>query len=96
MAVYPSNMAPIGVNLQANVFQTIPGISFFGAKQNFSANSFVEQLVFQDFGQAFEEVKLNRPQNQIRCQILLKIDQSWGLYGQTIMNKSLHGVPKLP
>ena len=29
MAVYPSNMAPIGVQLWENAFQTIPDISFF-------------------------------------------------------------------
>ena len=29
MAVYLSNMAPIGVKLWENVFQTIPDISFF-------------------------------------------------------------------
>ena len=29
MAVYPSNMAPIGVKLRENAFQTIPDISFF-------------------------------------------------------------------
>ena len=29
MAIYPSKMAPIGVKLWENVFQTIPDISFF-------------------------------------------------------------------
>ena len=33
MAVYPSNMAPIGVKLRENAFQTIPNISFFDTEK---------------------------------------------------------------
>ena len=35
MAVYPSNMAPFGLKLWENAFQTIPNISFFDAENNF-------------------------------------------------------------
>ena len=35
MAVYPSNMAPIGVKLWENAFQMIPDISFSMGKSNF-------------------------------------------------------------
>ena len=37
MAIYPLNMAPIGVNPWENAFQTIPDISFFGAQKIFLA-----------------------------------------------------------
>ena len=33
MAVYPSNMAPFGLKLWENAFQTIPNISFFDAEK---------------------------------------------------------------
>ena len=33
MAVYPSSMAPIGVKLWENAFQTIPDISFFNTQK---------------------------------------------------------------
>ena len=33
MAVYPSNMAPFGLKLWENAFQTIPNISFFDAER---------------------------------------------------------------
>ena len=35
MAVYPSNMAPFGLKLWENAFQTIPNISFFDAEKIF-------------------------------------------------------------
>ena len=34
MAVYPSNVAPIGTKLWENAFQKIPHVSFFDAKKN--------------------------------------------------------------
>ena len=40
MAVYPSNMAPFGLKLWENAFQTIPNISFFDAEKNFVAKIF--------------------------------------------------------
>ena len=33
MAVYPSNMAPIGAKFWENAFQTIPNISFFDVEK---------------------------------------------------------------
>ena len=33
MAVYPSNMAPFGLKLWENAFQTIPNISFFDVEK---------------------------------------------------------------
>ena len=35
MAVYPSNMAPFGLKLWENAFQTIPNISFLDAEKIF-------------------------------------------------------------
>ena len=40
MAVYPSNMAPIGVKLRGNAFQTIPDISCFDAEKKKMAKQF--------------------------------------------------------
>ena len=34
MAVYPLRMAPFGLKLCQNAFQTIPDISFFDAEKN--------------------------------------------------------------
>ena len=44
MAVYPSNMAPFGLKLWENAFQTIPNISFFDAEKNFLAKIFDENF----------------------------------------------------
>ena len=44
MAVYPPRMAPIGLKLGQNVFQTIPNISFFDTKQKLFGE-FVRQNV---------------------------------------------------
>ena len=44
MAVYPSNIAPIGVKLWENTFQTIPNISFFDAENIFLAKFFDENF----------------------------------------------------
>ena len=44
MAVYPSNMAPFGLKLWENAFQTIPNISFFDAKKIFLAKIFDENF----------------------------------------------------
>ena len=38
--VYPSNMAPIGLKLGQNAFQTIPDISFFDAQKVENLRSF--------------------------------------------------------
>ena len=38
MAVYPSNMAPFGLKLWENAFQTIPNISFFDVEFCFDEN----------------------------------------------------------
>ena len=40
MAVYPSNMAPFGLKLWENAFQTIPDISFFDVDKKRLANIF--------------------------------------------------------
>ena len=42
MAVYPSNMAPFGLKLWENAFQTIPNISFFDAEKTKKKFSSVE------------------------------------------------------
>ena len=42
----------------------------------------IEKLVLRSFDQVFEELRPNKPQNQIRRQILLQIHFSWGLYDQ--------------
>ena len=48
MALYPSNMAPIGVKLWENAFQTIPDISFFDVQKH------VRRFFFQNiFGLIF-------------------------------------------
>ena len=44
MAVYPSNMAPFGLKLWENAFQTIPNISFFDVEFFFLLNFFDEKL----------------------------------------------------
>ena len=44
MAVYPSNMAPFGLKLWENAFQTIPNISFFDAESIFLAKLFDENF----------------------------------------------------
>ena len=44
MAVYPSNMAPFGLKLWENAFQTIPNISFFDAEKFFLAKIFDENF----------------------------------------------------
>ena len=44
MAVYPSNMAPFGLKLWENAFQTIPNISFFDAEKIFLAKIFDENF----------------------------------------------------
>ena len=49
MAVYPSNMAPFGLKLWENAFQTIPNISFFDAEiffwQKFLMKIFVKKKI---------------------------------------------------
>ena len=70
-AVYPSNKAPIGLKLCQNAFQTIPDISFFDVEKKNRHNFSIEKLVFCNFGQAFEEIRPNGPQNQIPHQNLL-------------------------
>ena len=44
MAVFPSNMAPIGVKLWENALQMIPDISFFDVEKNFSAKFFDKKI----------------------------------------------------
>ena len=47
MAVYPSNVASIGVKLWENTFQTIPDISFLDAQKSFRV------IFFQKFWRRF-------------------------------------------
>ena len=44
MAVYPSNMAPFGLKLWENAFQTIPNISFFDVENKILAKFFDENF----------------------------------------------------
>ena len=47
MAVYPSNMAPFGLKLWENAFQTIPNISFSMSKKKIGENVLAKKSVFQ-------------------------------------------------
>ena len=44
-AVYPSRMAPFGLKLWENAFQTIPNISFFDAEKKFWQNFLMKIIV---------------------------------------------------
>ena len=46
MAVYPSNMAPFGLKLWENAFQTIPNISFFDVEK-FCSTKILDEFVSQ-------------------------------------------------
>ena len=55
MAVYPSNMAPIGVKLWENAFQTIPDISFFDPEKKM-VKFFDEKFHRQNFRQKIDKM----------------------------------------
>ena len=79
-AVYPPRMAPFGLKLWENAFQTIPDISFFDVEKKNRRNFRIENSVFRYFGQVFEEQQPNGPQNLLARQIFLQKHLSWGLY----------------
>ena len=56
MAVYPSNMAPFGLKLWENAFQTIPNISFFDAENFFLAKIFDENFRQTNFRRKIDKL----------------------------------------
>ena len=58
-------MAPIGLKLGQNAFQTIPNISFFDTEKICSVNFFVKIHDFRNFGQVFDELRIFGRQWQI-------------------------------
>ena len=69
-------MAPFGLKLWENAFQTIPDISFFDVEKKNLRKFRIEKSVFQRFGMFFEELQPNGPQNLLARQILLQIHLS--------------------
>ena len=47
MAVYPSSMALIGLELCQKAFQTIPHVSFFNAKKQLFSDSFEQKIAIE-------------------------------------------------
>ena len=58
-------MAPIGLKLCQNAFQTIPDISFFDAEKKNREFFERKNSVFRKFGQVFEELRPNGLQIRI-------------------------------
>ena len=73
-------MALFSLKLWENAFQTIPNISCFDVEKKNRRNFWIEKSVFRYFGQVFEELQPNGPQNLIARQILLQIHMYSALY----------------
>ena len=77
MAVYPSNMAPFGLKLWENAFQTIPNISFFDAEkkifwQKFLMKIFAKKKIRRKIDKlpVFAELWIFGPNRQMRLEKL--------------------------
>ena len=72
-AVYPSNMAPIGVKLWQNAFQTICNFSFFDPQKNFWIKFFQKfsGSIFFQKNEVLEEQRFFFPRWHVRRKKLL-------------------------